>query len=238
MGLRELLKKKDDLAQGPPTDAETVDRLNTPEVTFIRSDTTSQEQVFPPTLASGDTLQVAKERGKPRRSLDVFRSSRSRSTSASSQNGQSQRESRRISQRLHLSRAPQSSERVPNDLPDILPSSDTHDKDAAELQWEKRATMLASQNERAKSRSTSPAPAPRPIDSLGENTDINGGRSPSRTPRPEAVLSKDTEEGIQEAIRLHEEGDFQRSTAIFGRLADPNGANNPLSQVLYGLALR
>ena len=25
---------------------------------------------------------------------------------------------------------------------------------------------------------------------------------------------------------------------IFKRLADPNGANNPLSQVLYGLALR
>lgn len=25
---------------------------------------------------------------------------------------------------------------------------------------------------------------------------------------------------------------------MFGHLADPNGANNPLSQVLYGLALR
>lgn len=25
---------------------------------------------------------------------------------------------------------------------------------------------------------------------------------------------------------------------MFGQLADPNGANNPLSQVLYGLALR
>ncbi|PWW79191.1 HCP-like protein [Tuber magnatum] len=29
-----------------------------------------------------------------------------------------------------------------------------------------------------------------------------------------------------------------KSTAIFGRLADPKGPNNPLSQVLYGLALR
>ncbi|KAF1814050.1 HCP-like protein [Eremomyces bilateralis CBS 781.70] len=43
---------------------------------------------------------------------------------------------------------------------------------------------------------------------------------------------------IQEAIRLHEAGDLQRATAMFGRLADPNGANNALSQVLYGLALR
>jgi hypothetical protein len=43
---------------------------------------------------------------------------------------------------------------------------------------------------------------------------------------------------IQEAIRLHEEGELKESTRLFGILADPNGANNPLSQVLYGLALR
>ena len=43
---------------------------------------------------------------------------------------------------------------------------------------------------------------------------------------------------IQEAIRLHEAGDLVNSTKMFGRLADPNGENDPLSQVLYGLALR
>lgn len=32
--------------------------------------------------------------------------------------------------------------------------------------------------------------------------------------------------------------DLERSTEIFGRLANPNGTNNALSQVLYGLALR
>jgi TPR repeat protein len=47
-----------------------------------------------------------------------------------------------------------------------------------------------------------------------------------------------TQENIQEAIRLHEASQYERSTAMFGRLADPNGPNNPLSQVLYGLALR
>jgi TPR repeat protein len=47
-----------------------------------------------------------------------------------------------------------------------------------------------------------------------------------------------TQENIQEAIRLHEAGEYVKSTAMFGRLADPNGPNNPLSQVLYGLALR
>lgn len=62
---------------------------------------------------------------------------------------------------------------------------------------------------------------------------------------------------IQEAIRLHETGgkwqshdyyymqngllgiaELEVSTKMFGKLADPNGANNALSQVLYGLALR
>lgn len=32
--------------------------------------------------------------------------------------------------------------------------------------------------------------------------------------------------------------DLETSTRMFGRLADPNGADNALSQVLYGLALR
>ena len=32
--------------------------------------------------------------------------------------------------------------------------------------------------------------------------------------------------------------DLTSSTKMFGRLADPNGENNALSQVLYGLALR
>ena len=32
--------------------------------------------------------------------------------------------------------------------------------------------------------------------------------------------------------------DLEASTALFGRLAEPGGANNALAQVLYGLALR
>ena len=32
--------------------------------------------------------------------------------------------------------------------------------------------------------------------------------------------------------------ELEKSTEMFRQLADPNGANNSLSQVLYGLALR
>lgn len=227
MGLRDLLKKKDDLSKGKATDAETMGKLNTPEFTFIRSDTTTQEIIYPPSVGN-DNFLSAKEPRKSRHSLDVFKSNRSRSTSVSSQN--SKKESRRLSQRLHLSRTPESSDHVPQNLPEIVQPADPQDKDAAELEWEKRATMLANQTDRARSRPTTP---------VGEMANMKIGekqsspRSPSR-----AVSSKAIDEDIQEAIRLHEEGDLEHSTKLFGKLADPNGANNPLSQVLYGLALR
>lgn len=32
--------------------------------------------------------------------------------------------------------------------------------------------------------------------------------------------------------------ELEKSTTMFGQLANPDGANNALSQVLYGLALR
>lgn len=32
--------------------------------------------------------------------------------------------------------------------------------------------------------------------------------------------------------------ELEKATEMFGVLADPNGANNALGQVLYGLALR
>ena len=37
---------------------------------------------------------------------------------------------------------------------------------------------------------------------------------------------------------MHQIGELSLSSAMFGRLGDPNGQNNALAQVLYGLALR
>lgn len=215
MGIRDILKKKDDLATGQPPEKGTIDHLAAPEFTIIRSDTSTQERIYPPSMKSVDNLhlavQEAKEKDKSRRSLDVFRSGRSRSASESSQT-KKESGARRLSQRLHLSRAPPSSENVPENLPDIVTSD--------EAQWEKRATMLAGQNNRARSNS-------RP----GTPSDSSRGEE-------RAVSSQQIDQDIQEAIRLHEEGKLELSTRMFGRLADPQGANNPLSQVLYGLALR
>jgi hypothetical protein len=257
MGLRDLLKKKDD---GDDDGGSGGSGSNVPpEFVFMRTDTHTQDVLEPPSgprddrgrfLSAGD-----QQPSKMRRSLDALRSGsgassgRSRSASASSQmsngSGSGSSRTRRLSQRLHLSREPETSEYVPENLPEI--SGDvSQDADAQQLQWEKRATILAEQNARS-----SPAPS---TDAMGRMRlhdapyDGNQGqgqhlrdprnRPQSRSRASSQVSSKQIDEDIQEAIRLHEEGDLRRSTQLFKVLADPNGANNPLSQVLYGLALR
>lgn len=257
-----MIKKKEKLSEEySPNHAEAVGRLATPEFKFIRSDTHTEEVIYPPAGPAGshddETYLTAKDSGgggkKERLSLDVFRS-RSRGGSVSSaakgDGGPAKKEARelkeqlrdgreggggttrRLSQRLHLSRSPSTSEHVPLNLPRInLPAEDdgAADKEAAEREWENRATMLAQQNEHARSRSATPSPS-------GEKAnpwDVSG-LSHNLPPKSNAAMDDD----IQEAIRLHEEGDLERSTQMFGRLADPNGANNPLGQVVYGLALR
>ncbi|KAI1379393.1 HCP-like protein [Hypoxylon crocopeplum] len=267
MGIRDLIKKKDQLDDGRSggVDRETLDRLAGPEFTFIRSDTHTQEIIHPPSDPNDrNNYLAAKDAGsssKVRRSLDVFKP-RSRGSSTSSvQSDASLRKDgrvghRRLSQRLHLSKAPSTSDYVPDNLPQINVSTAEEgasaaqggggagvDKDAYEGQWEKRATILAEANEKGQRRSRSssivspPSPSPSPSAGLAGSTlhdyDGNGNRKTGGV-----VSSKAIDEQIQEAIRLHEEGQLDQSTRLFGRLADPQGANNPLSQVLYGLALR
>ena len=270
MGLRDLLKKKQglDAGEGPDPDPATVQRLAAPEFTFVRSDTYTEEIIHPPggpaaetdDAASHLTVDSASGKDKSRLSLDVFRSSpgrRSRSTSVSSSKSIGTPSAsnppttpgthRRLSHRLHLSRSPVSSDKVPQNLPEIIASDgpDT-DKDAQESKWEERATMLARENDKARSR------PPSPVGGVAQNlahVRLHDGSSDDASPNwplpaasgpppPRAVSSKEIDQSIQDAIRLHEEGDLEKSTALFGRLADPKGANNPLSQVLYGLALR
>ncbi|KAL5094585.1 hypothetical protein Trisim1_007167 [Trichoderma cf. simile WF8] len=232
MGLRDALRKKD-----------AIEHDQNPDITFVRSDTVSQQVIMAsdegghnndgllsPTSTSG-------EHRKSRRSFDFFHSDQSRSASTSP-SGSNKKESaaRRLSHRLHLSRPPETSDHVPQNLPEIVvPAADVQDKDAAELQWEKRATMLAGQNDLARSRPSS-RDASDGMAQMSLDASASRSRSPSANSGP--VSSKEIDADIQEAIRLHEEGNYAEATKMFGRLADESGANNPLSQVLYGLALR
>lgn len=248
MGFRDKFRKKegsDNEGSAPPTP--------TPEFTFIRTDTYTQEVIHPPAGGGGghdDTHLSVEPRSSggasssrsPRRSLDVFRSGRSRSASASSSgHGSGSGTAKRLSQRLHLSRSPASSENVPQDLPEIVvpEGGEGEDKDGTtESQWEKRATILARENEKNRSRPGSPAHGGAAGPPVIPELRLGDGSGAAAGGQSRVVSSKAIDEDIQEAIRLHEAGRLEESTALFGRLADPKGANNPLSQVLYGLALR
>lgn len=240
MTLKDLLKKKEKAGtEGEGVAPSGANQLDTPnsEFTFIRTTTDTEEVIAPPSFP-GDT-PAKKEKDRSSKRFSGFRRhSKAADSTASTSNShqdraslESQGESRarhRLSEKLHLSRdrsASTSSVNVPQDLPEIevqgaSPTGGNFDKDDREARWEKRATILAQSNPRGRTSSAN----------LSESED---GRSESRS-----VSDAVGDDNIQEAIRLHEEGDLERSTAIFARLADPNGANNALSQVLYGLALR
>lgn len=231
MGLRDMMGNR---KREEPLDQQRAG----PEFTFIRSDTVSQDLITPPDASAGHGQYLTADAAvsptsckSPRLSLDVFRRSRSPSASsqASHQSGTSGMSKRRLSQRLHLSRHAESSDNVPDNLPEI--DVDPQDKEGAESQWERRATMLAGQHDRARSRDPSPSP--------GSEAGMAEMRFDGNGPRRQSpVSSQQMDSEIQEAIRLHEAGHLEKSTIMFARLADPQGANNPLSQLLYGLALR
>ncbi|KAK3073923.1 hypothetical protein LTR53_004051 [Teratosphaeriaceae sp. CCFEE 6253] len=258
-GLKELLKKKDKIekdAPQPPNDPGA--DLEVPHFTFIRTTTETEEVIQPPSYPGDRDIglqgrsPVSPEKAKKRPHLGFRRSSHNvshaRATSLESADSPVAEKSeqalpvrpkteRKLSERFHLHRdrsrstsAAESSTHLPDDLPEApaaVPAPTKEGERVAqggkeaseqrEAQWEKRATILAQSNplleeqerEREKARPHSPS-----------------------------ISDRGGDENIQEAIRLHEAGDLEPSTAMFGRLANPKGANNALSQVLYGLALR
>lgn len=258
MGLRDILKKKGKIEDHDHAGREdAVKGLQTPEFTFLRTDTNTQEVIHPPsspmsmneTPGGGNYLSANEAQGSSgdshsRRLSDALRPGRlSRGSSASSRNSNSTpgRPSvgRRLSQRLHLSRSPASSENVPADLPEITTSTADLgvDQEGTESQWEKRATILAkTANENELLQQAGPL-SPASVEKDFTNLHIVDDGSAAE-PQDGVASTPGIDKNIQEAIRLHEEGDLRQSTRLFGILADPNGANNPLSQVLYGLALR
>ncbi|KAL5611557.1 hypothetical protein BROUX41_000858 [Berkeleyomyces rouxiae] len=211
MGIRDAIKKKDAVAVSDSNYAATISRVNTgAEFTFIRTDTFSQSAVHPPGTppAASSNGLLSPISAEGGPSSNGFRS---RSNSSASTR-------RRLSRGLHRSRNPAASDNVPANLPAIETS-----RPDAETEWEKRATILAMGPNQPGSPSTM---APSPVHAT----------NPFQWPAPQS--NKELDADIQEAIRLHEAGDLTNSTRIFAKLANPAGANNPLSQVLYGLALR
>lgn len=222
MPLRDILKKKDKLAEQETSSSDNP----VPEFTFLRTDTHTQEIINPPSFddsterpsSSGHRFSLFK---KPRSRASSGASSTSHVSNNSDRIKSKDRSpsSRRLSQRLGLHRDISSSN-VPEDLPAIEGGGDG----GAEDEWEQRATILARENEKNRSRPATP--------------DATTSRDFGAVRKGDVVATQLVDDNIQEAIRLHEAGQLEEATSMFGRLADPGGENNSLSQVLYGLALR
>lgn len=235
MPFSDFLKKKDKHEVSAPTSPEQ------PEFKIYRSDTNGTELISasnfggdPNTDGAADSrggkLFKSRNRSSSATSHKSIGTSNERPTSSSS----AKSPSKRLSQRLGL-RKDDTSESVPVDLPEIITDPKEGSEEGRESQWEKRATILARKNEESRSRPTTPSQPSADLDKFG---DMRLGESKPSHIGDHTVSSKKTDDNIQEAIRLHEAGDLVTATKMFGRLADPNGENNALSQVLYGLALR
>ncbi|KAH0172897.1 HCP-like protein, partial [Aureobasidium melanogenum] len=261
MPLRDVLKKRSNI-QGDATSTRSTSSNSLsalpnpiPEFTFMRTTTHEQEVIVPPSYPGDEAPRAFEQVTPEKKRRSIFRKSSANLVSSTASNHplpshSEEKEAttvppvrpkneRKLSERLHFGRSrglsrSESSSHVPSDLGDapqntpapldppdakgrVKETETKENKMHREAQWEKRATMMALKNPILEAERS-------------ESSEKKGHRRSSSLEEGEA--------DIQEAIRLHEGGDLERSTQIFGRLADPNGANNPLCQVLYGLALR
>ncbi|KAN0084785.1 hypothetical protein V8E54_001252 [Elaphomyces granulatus] len=234
--IRNILHRKDKIGDSPDNPSQ----FSSDSAPFkvIRSDTYTEEDLHVPTYAGEEDgyqndhfNNEAHQSTSSVRRLSLFHR-RPHSASVSSGTSREKGEGR-LSHLLHPDRSrsrsnSSSSVNIPDDLPPV--PNNAVDAQEREAQWEKRATTLVQMNPQFGSSSRPSSP------STGNLAPAEGQRSRSHS--CSQVNDREEDINIQEAIRLHESGNFERSTQMFGQLADPNGANNALGQVLYGLALR
>ena len=239
MTLKDLLKKKERFSQDASDSSPVPERPPAPEFTFLRTDTNTQEIIKPPSFAEeNESIPTPSTHltTPPKRPLSRLRKLSNASISSRSPEREQSAPSRKLSQRLHISRnSSTTSVHIPSDLPTISdPYSQKGDQQEKEAQWEERATRLAKDDgsEPVSRRGSRPPPTDDMSRMKLSHTD-GGALRPSA--RPRTVSDAAGDENIQEAIRLHEAGDLAQATQMFGRLSE---TGNVLSQVLYGLSLR
>ncbi|TKX25529.1 Sel1 repeat-containing protein 1 [Elsinoe australis] len=298
MTLRDLLKKKHDIEKNASKgNRKSLEEKAVPyqtEFTFLRTTTSDQEVIQPPTFPGDQEKQPSKS-VTPNDSANLNPKTRRRSlfshkpstthngpplpsiyndghaqptkdglsTSPPSSRPKSERKlSDRFGQ-LRLSSRSTSRESVSSVLPasldpapSPLPAPLTPDASKKanpidevvvkqEAQWEARAAALALSTAVTSTADRAPSPNPTHATTTTLNTlagqmgSVAGSSAPGTASSSRTVEEqKSDEETLHNAISLHEAGDLSQSTALFGRLASPSGANMALAQVLYGLALR
>lgn len=181
MPLRDILHKKDRLNSSDNQYAtRTIDthENSVPEIRFVRSDTTTQDIIIPPSHQDDESYLASarpSSSSSHRKSLNPFHRSRSPSESGELASPTRPRGERRLSHLLRRDRRGSSaSANIPSDLPQIEPNiCDEHDREA---QWEKRATFLAQHSPQPGS---SPGHSPAPSIGLGSDSIRPQSRSSS-----------------------------------------------------------
>lgn len=213
MPLRDFLKKKDKIEENGGETRSPTSFEPTP-FKIMRSDTHTEELIDSPSIPASP---------KNDRSPGLFRR-------VSNTGDAPAKEHKSLSDRFHIHRSksgsgPSSYDPPPN-MPDIQGTyNEKADKDETEARWEERATLLATANKNPGLAANSAG-----IVQNSSQLSLNGPDG-----RPRSISDARSDVTLQEAIRLHEEGQLVEATAMFKQLADQG---NVLSEVLYGLALR
>lgn len=148
MPLKDILRKKEKVGEDAESGGDKIlsPTPNAPEFTFVRTTTTTQEVISPPDYPGDQTLKTPppQQQTEKRKSLFHRRHSNNPSPTISDSEGRSGKE-HRFSQRLQFGSRSRpnspSSPNLPPDLPTI--SSELVKNEDDEVQWEKRATLLA-----------------------------------------------------------------------------------------------
>lgn len=155
MTLKDLLKKKEKIKdEGATRPASTAPKISSevPEFTFMRTTTTSQSIIQPPSFPGDPTREEPLLSPEPHKKLGRFR--RHSNVGSSDSSGEHKGE-HRLSERLHFGRTRSSSSvNVPENLPEASEGVARTEDD--EAKWEKRATVLATGNTLPKSPATTP----------------------------------------------------------------------------------
>lgn len=226
MPIRDFLKKKDKIEEVNSSASHRQPHNNAsapPEFKIMRSDTNTEEIIEAPSYPGDSPVSPP----SPRRSFG-----RSGSYSkASDGDGSPQKERRSLADRLHLhrdrSRSPNAgSTNLPQNMPDIQDTySGKGDVEDKEAQWEERATMLAGARK-------SPGLGAVASDPSKNTSQLSLS---DKSGRPASASDEQSDVNIQDAIKLHEDGNLAEAAEMFKELAD---RGNVLSAVLYGLSLR
>ena len=253
MTLKDLLKKKEKISSSPP---DPIASPEEPNFTILRSDTNTEEILDRPGAPPSHekrTSQSYDSHHNPSKHFSRLRTSSNASNPSrpSSRDKDSSRPSsrdgkavKRLSGRFHLTHSRNSSRssiNVPIDLPDISPVQDLKGEES-QAAWEQRATILARENpivHRPVSQDGTHSPKgsrpSTPKVKLENQPDFHPEHLGDRPPKGRRISDIKSDDDIQEAIKLHESGDLEASTAMFERLAQ---GGNVMAEIMYGLSLR